>query len=102
MNNAIFITWFENWLLSHVPRLMLQPKWFKSDEDLKTGDIVLYLKSESVLSSIYQYGIIESTLVSKDEKIQKVEVRVNRLFTRTIFHPFRQQNGVFPWQLQCF
>ena len=93
VNNAIFITWFENWLLTHVPKLMLQPKWFKSDEHLKTGDVVLFLKSESVLSSTYQYGIIESTFVSKDGRIRKVEVRyrnhnesVDRFTFRAVRH----------------
>ena len=29
-NEAIFNTWFETWLVSHVPKLMSQPKWFSS------------------------------------------------------------------------
>ena len=42
-NQMIFTAWFENWLLSHVPKLMEQPKWFRDDRDLKVGDIVLIL-----------------------------------------------------------
>ena len=38
-NNLIFSTWFDNWLVSHVPKLMSQPKWFKSDTCLKVGSI---------------------------------------------------------------
>ena len=45
-NQRIFNDWFENWLLSRVPKLMEQPKWFWSDHDLKKGDIVLFLKQE--------------------------------------------------------
>lgn len=74
-NNAVFDAWFENWLLVHVPKLMIHPKWFKSDEDLQKGDIVLFLKSDSSLSSTYQYGIIQSVHLSKDGKIRKAEVK---------------------------
>ena len=74
-NEKIFNSWFENWLLSHVPKLMDQPKWFKSDRDLKKGDVVLFLKHESEISSTYQYGIIDAVEVSRDGKIRKVVVR---------------------------
>ena len=49
----IFNSWFENWLLNHVPKLMEQPIWFKTDYDLKPGDIVLFLKNESVITHTY-------------------------------------------------
>lgn len=32
-NSDIFKLWFESWLISYVPTLVRQPKWFKSDED---------------------------------------------------------------------
>ena len=38
----IFNSWFDNWLVSHVPKLMKQPKWFKSDLDIKHGDVVFF------------------------------------------------------------
>ena len=50
-NQNIFNAWFEIWLTGHVPKLIDQPKWFKSDQNLKPGDIVLFLKQESVISS---------------------------------------------------
>ena len=75
-NEAIFLSWFENWLLSHVPKLMEQPKWFKSDQDLQVGDIVLFLKEESkAISTKYQYGIIDSVDTGRDGKVRKVKVR---------------------------
>ena len=40
----IFNAWFENWLLSHVPNIIHQPKWFRTEYDLKEGDVVLFLK----------------------------------------------------------
>ena len=74
-NSRIFQSWFECWLVSHVPKLIPQPKWFKSDRDLKKGDIILFLKQESELCSTYQYGMIESTEVGRDGKIRKVHVK---------------------------
>ena len=59
VNTQIFNSWFDNWLVSHVPKLMKQPKWFKRDLDNKHGDVVLFLKNDSVLSSIYQYGLVK-------------------------------------------
>ena len=46
-NEEIFTTWFESWLLCHLPNLMQRPKWFKSNHDIQIGDIVLFLKRES-------------------------------------------------------
>ena len=57
-NNKIHQFWFENWLISHVPKLMFQPKWFQTSRDVKVGDIVLFLKNYSLLSKTYQYGVI--------------------------------------------
>ena len=74
-NRAIFESWFENWLVNHVPKLMITPKWFKSDYDMQKGDIVLFLKTDSALSCQYQYGIVESVFVSRDGRIRKVEIK---------------------------
>ena len=74
-NQRIFNSWFEIWLLSHVPRLMEQPKWFKNDRHLKEGDIVLFLKHESEISSSYQYGMIEAVDHGRDGRVRKVLVR---------------------------
>ena len=34
-NANIMKTWFECWLVSHVPKLMEESKWFSSDRDFK-------------------------------------------------------------------
>ncbi len=74
-NEKIHHAWFECWLISHVPKLIEQPKWFRSDQDLKKGDIVLFLKQESVLCNTYQYGMIESVEQGRDGKIRTVHVK---------------------------
>lgn len=48
-NAKIYDTWFESWLLNHVPKLMSQSKLFKHDRNLQVGDVVLF---------IYEGGII--------------------------------------------
>ena len=73
-NNRVFETWFKCWLISCVPKLMSQPKWFKSDRNSRVGDIVLFLKSDKEFHKQYQYGIITYVKVSKDGKIREIEV----------------------------
>ena len=75
-NKQIFTTWFETWLISHIPKLLQQPKWFHTERDTKICDIVLFLKQEgSIISNNYQYGMIHEIIQSKDGIIQKVVVK---------------------------
>ena len=53
---------------------MFQPKWFRSDRDLKVGDIVLFLKSEKEFEQLYQYVMVCDLKVSRDLKIRQVEI----------------------------
>ena len=75
INEKLFNTRFECWLISHVPKLMHHPKWSQIDRDVKVGDIILFLKQENQLSSTYQYGMISDLSRSSDEKIRKATVR---------------------------
>ena len=74
-NERIFNSWFNSWLISYVPSLMRQQKWFTDDKMLAVGDIVVFHKKEGELNLTYQYGIVESVEVGKDQKIRAVEVR---------------------------
>ncbi len=73
-NNKLFQVWFKAWLISYVPALMFQPKWFCSDRDSKVGDVVLFLKSDKEFEKIYQYGIITDVKVSRDKRIREIEI----------------------------
>ena len=73
-NLDIFEVWFQSWLVSCVPKLMVQPKWFRSDRDVKIGDIVLFLKTEKEYARNYQYGMIKEIEISRDGKIRTVLV----------------------------
>ena len=74
-NEAIFNSWFETWLTSHVHKLMLQPKWFKTSHHIKDGDIVLFLKKEGILNCTYQYGMVKSAEPGRDGVVRKVVVK---------------------------
>ena len=73
-NERIMTAWFECWLISHVPKLVDRPKWFDSDDDVKVGDVVLFLKKDKEYAGNYQYGIVKELEVSKDDKVRKVVV----------------------------
>ena len=74
-NRKIFNSWFEVWLISHVPRLMNHPKWFSTAHYIKICDVVLFLKQDGVLSNSYQYDRVNKIVPSKDGVIRKVIVR---------------------------
>ncbi|XP_066922616.1 uncharacterized protein [Clytia hemisphaerica] len=89
-NQKIHDAWFDCWLVSHVPNLIEHPKWFKTSTNMKAGDIVLFTKQDSVLSSTYQYGIVKSVINDRDNKVRKVVVEyqngnenVKRVTTRS-------------------
>ena len=73
-NNDIFRSWYKEWLVSFVPTLIEQPKWFVSDRSITVGDVVLLLKSEKEFDLQYQYGIVVRTFESKDGLVRSVEV----------------------------
>ena len=73
-NNDLHDIWYKAWLISYVPSLMLQPKWFQSDMDPKVGDVILFLKSDKEFDKQYQYGIISDLKLSRDYKIRRIEI----------------------------
>jgi hypothetical protein len=82
-NEKVFNAWFGAWLISHVPKLIDQPKWFVADRHLKEGDIVLFSKHESELSNTYQYGMVHSLVVGRDGRIREVDVRYRNSSEKT-------------------
>ena len=88
INNKIFSAWFDAWLISHVPNLVEQPKWFTSDRDVTEGDVVLFLKQEGSLSSEYQFRMITKVHRGNNERTRSADVKysnnnenVNRIIT---------------------
>ena len=99
-NERIYNAWFENWLVSHVPNLIPQPKWFKNDFHIQVGDIVLITKDDSVFNTTYQYGIVDAIEVSRDGKSRKALIRYrnhNETFDRTTHRSVRKLVMIHPF-----
>ena len=73
-NNRIFKSWFRFWLISCVPELIQVTKWFKSDDQVKKGDVILFLKSDKAFDTQYQYGLVVDTYPSRDGIVRKVDI----------------------------
>ena len=58
-----------------MPELMDQTKWFQSSRDVKTCDVVLFIKKNSSMENTYQYGMIHQLERSKDDLTRKVAVK---------------------------
>ena len=99
-NQEIFSVWFRSWLISYVPTLVPQPKWFQTNKSISVGDVVLFSKSDKEFENVYQYGMVKLTHISKDGLIRKVDVEYQnpnenskRVTTRgvrelIVIHPF--------------
>ena len=74
-NKNFFNVWFEAWLISHVPKLMEQPKWFRSDRDMKICDMDLFIKNDCSKLNTYQYGMVYEIELSGDGLIRKVVIK---------------------------
>ena len=62
---------FETWLISRVPNLMQEPKWFCSDRDVEICDVVLFTKSEGSVVNTCQYGMVHEIALSRDGLARK-------------------------------
>ena len=69
-----FNVWFRSWLVSYVPTLVPQPKWFETSRNISVGDIVLISKSDKDFEHLYQYGIVTALHESKDKVVRFVDV----------------------------
>ena len=93
LNIKIFNSWFENWLMCHLPKLMYHPKWFSTTHHLRVDDIVLILKQDSNVTKKYQFGRVTSVNIDKDGRIRKANVRFrnhNENFYRETYRAVRE------------
>ena len=75
LHSDIFDSWWEAWLTSAVPKLVAKPKWFKNDEDIKVGDVVLFKRTEGSLAGEYKYGMVDEVHRGTDNRIRSVVIR---------------------------
>ena len=53
---------------------MDRPKWLTSDENIRVGDVILFLKSDKEFERDYQYGMVNKVTLGKDGYIRVVEI----------------------------
>ena len=83
----LYESWFKVWQDVVVPKLLLQPKWYDGDKDLKEDDIVYFQKKDSPLTIKWTIGRVEQLLRSErdqmDRKIQddltELQKRIDKL-----------------------
>ena len=73
-NERIYQSWFETWLVTHVPKLMKQQKWHKTDH-INVGDVIIFTKIDSVISKQYTYGQVTHLEYSDDGVTRKATIR---------------------------
>ena len=72
---SIYEAFFKIWNIVMIPRLIPQPKWYKSSPDVKVDDVIYFQKVENDISSEWTVGQVESVTRSKDGKVRRVQVR---------------------------
>ena len=82
-NREVFDCWFREWLVSYVPSMILQPKWFETERSVRVGDVVLFRKSDKEFDNTYQYGIVDSVVESTDGLVRVVEVEYQNFSENT-------------------
>ena len=73
-NEQIYQSWFEIWLITHVPKLMKQQKWYQTD-NINVGDVVIFTKLDSAISKDYTYGQVTNLEYSGDGVARKATIR---------------------------
>ena len=70
-----YMAWYRIWLETLVPKLMFIPKWYKTDKELKQGDLVYFRKKESELDGKWVIGMVEEVEYGRDNIIRMVKVK---------------------------
>ena len=89
--DKLYKTWYKLWKDAVVPKLIRQPKWFKTDKHLEVGDLVYFEKDPSKLSSVWVMGRVDQVIRSADGLIREAVVAFrnhseafNRLTNRAV------------------
>ena len=68
-------SWFRVWADTMVPKLMFQPKWYKTSEELKLDDLVYFPRKETPLDKRWLIGAVEGLEHGRDGLIRMVDIR---------------------------
>ena len=72
---TIYEGWFKIFNETVVPKLIMQPKWFKVDRDLKVKDLVYFRKKDSPIGSPWKIGQVDQVIASRDGLIRRVIIK---------------------------
>ena len=83
-NQKIFNTWFESWLLNHVPNLMHQQKWFNGNNTIQVEDVVLFTKTESPrrINTVSSQESNKEKTTLYEKFTFDIEIQVKKVFER--------------------
>ena len=89
--DKLYQSWYKLWKDAVVPKLIRQPKWFKSDKHLQPGDLVYFQKDTSKVSSEWIMGRVDQVMRGRDGLIREATVayrnykeNFNRLTNRAV------------------
>ena len=73
--DKLYSGWFKVFKETVVPRLIHQPKWFRMEKDLTTGDIVYFKKEDSALGITWKVGEVDQVIVGRDGHVRRAIVK---------------------------
>ena len=73
--NETYDSWFKIWADTMVPKLLYQPKWFRTEKELKIGDLVYFPRAENPLDKKWLLGVVESMERGRDGLIRAIDIK---------------------------
>ena len=73
--NETYDSWFKIWAEAMVPKLLFKPKWFKTEKELKIGDLVYFPRAENTLDKKWMMGVVDSVERGRDGLIRMIDIR---------------------------
>ena len=70
--NECYDVWFKIWAETMIPKLLYQPKWFKTEGVLAKGDMVYFPRKESALDVKWIIGMVEEWFKGSTRTIRRV------------------------------
>ena len=71
----LYDAFYKIWNVAVLPRMIPQPKWFRSSKELKVEDVVYFQKSEGDLTSKWTVGQVHSVERSSDGVVRRAVIR---------------------------
>ena len=70
----LYQAWYKLWKVAVVPKLIRQPKWFKTDKHLKAGDLVYFEKDSGKATSVWIMGRVDQVITGQDGLVREATV----------------------------